>query len=462
MIGDLFSLIQDEARKIWECKWLAGGVALLMFAAGALYILRLPDVYDAWGQLYVNKQTPLSAAAAAVDGGSAVGDGYGSPYVVQKTLLNDQSLEEVVRRIDPAAAALEGPALAAAVARLRKGLRVAPDQGDGFVEIHCIDPRPARARIVVQSLLSRFISGNLDRSRKELAKAEVFLDDQIAASTVLVAESQAKLKDLYRRHATLGPTGEGGAPALEVAAPRVQSPGPQGSLAPAARPSAAAERVAALEDRLRSLRTVYTDLYPDVVSTRRQLAEAMTERAREPDPPPMLAGLAPAPRQVAAVRGRRTAPVSPALTAELADALRDDQLVRTKFEQLTARREAVRLSQAVSGSDGSGRFEITRTPTTPLHPTGPKRGLYLALAAAAALGGGLGAAYLWGAVRGVLISPRELQSACQLPVVGTVSLEPAWATGRSPPRASEGVPEMRASRASVFPRLLGGEGRGFS
>ena len=71
MIDDLFCLIQDEARKIWDCRLLAMGVALSLFAAGAFYILRLPDMYDAWGQLYVNKQTPLSTAAAAVSAFSA-------------------------------------------------------------------------------------------------------------------------------------------------------------------------------------------------------------------------------------------------------------------------------------------------------------------------------------------------------------------------------------------------------
>jgi hypothetical protein len=167
--------------------------------------------------------------------------------------------------------------------------------------------------------------------------------------------------------------------------------------------------------------------------------------------------MAPAQSYVTRVRRRAAAPpISPAVAAEWADVQRSDEVLRINYQQLIARREAARMSQAVYGSDGSGKFQVTRTPIVPSVPIGPKRGLYLALAAVAAIGGGLGAAYLRGATKGILVSPRELELACQLPVVGTVSWEPAWATSarRRFKSTSAGGRKARAGAATSTLRQL--------
>jgi hypothetical protein len=86
------------------------------------------------------------------------------------------------------------------------------------------------------------------------------------------------------------------------------------------------------------------------------------------------------------------------------------------------------MSQAIYGVDGGGMYQVTRQPVLPLLPIGPTPQLFLALAAVAAIGGGIAAAYLRGAIQGIFVSPRELEEVFELPVVGTVSWEPAWVT----------------------------------
>lgn len=444
MIGALIALIYDEARRIWFCKWLAVFTASLIFGVAAVYVLRMPDVYDAWGQMYVNKQTPIAAAAQGV---SLVGDNYGSPYVVAKTLLNDQNLERVVRRLDPATSGMGKAAMSQALASLRSRIVVAPDQGDGFFEFHYRDSDPVRARNVVQLLLTEFVSRNLNRSQQELRQAGKFLDDQIASYEAMLADSQVRISDFRRNNPAFAAAplpevvNEGVASDLPAARAAYETAVAQAAAPQAAKTSAATERVYTLQARVDQLRTQFTEQYPDVVTAKRQLAEAVAARDEEARAAP-AAPAAPAENplveaarrrletaQRSAQPRRRAAPVlPPAQQSQWMDLQRNDEMLRINYQQLITRREAARLSEAVYGADGSGKYQVTRQPTVPDFPIGPKRPLYLALAAVVAIGGGLIAAYLRAAIKGIFVSPRELEQAFQLPVVGTVAWEPAWST----------------------------------
>jgi uncharacterized protein involved in exopolysaccharide biosynthesis len=446
MLGTITALLFDEARRIWCYRWLALGVSASVFLAATAYVLHMPNVYDAWGQVFVNKQTPLTAATEGV---SLVGNDFGSTYVVQKTLLNDDNLEAVVKLRNPNAARFGNLQMATTVSQLRSQIHVSPDQGDGFIEFHYADTDPARARQTVQLLLDQFISKNVARSRTDLDHAEDFLDEQLTSYGLTMSDSQGAIAEFRRRHPEVAyvPTAPG---ATMADMPQMTSApqGPAPAAAPAspptprtARPSQAAARAAGLQAKLDSLRTTYTEQYPDVISTRRQLADALVEQEREEaaaaaeraaQPPPPAAE-APAPRTATFRTGPRQARapiVAPDVAAQWIDLQRKDEVLRLAYQQLIGKREAARMSQAIYGGNASGKYQVTRMPTTPTAPYGPKRPLYLAFGALLAAAAGIGAAYLRAGMKGVLVAPRELESAFQLPVVGTVSLERAWRTRR--------------------------------
>src|ERR1700761_7564258 len=184
-------------QRIWRYRWVVLCVFAPLFCAAAVYVMRMPNVYDSWAQIYVNKETPVSTAAHGV---SLVGDNFGSAYVVQKTLLNDENLKEIVFKINPAARALPPDGLAKAIAALRGRIRIDPDQGDGFFQIHFQDANPVRARDIVQMLLDQFIAANVMRARDDLGRASEFLDAQIAAYTVKVRAADAELINFSRAH----------------------------------------------------------------------------------------------------------------------------------------------------------------------------------------------------------------------------------------------------------------------
>jgi hypothetical protein len=105
-------------------------------------------------------------------------------------------------------------------------------------------------------------------------------------------------------------------------------------------------------------------------------------------------------------------------------------MLRNSLQELLSRREAAQMSMAVYGANNT-KFQITNRPTIPAFPSGPKRLLLLGLAFLGAIAGGIGAAYLRGAITGVFVAPRELEDAFQLPVIGTISWEKTWHTGET-------------------------------
>lgn len=431
MIGSLIAQLHDEARRIWCFKWVAVLVAALILLSGTPVIMSLPKVYEAWAQIYVARETPLGSAAQGV---GLVGQGYGDPFVVEKTLLNDESLEKLLHRLDPNTRRLTKGRTALAIAALRGKIRVGPSVDDGFFELHVLDSDPVRARNTAQWLIDEFVSRNLTRNQDALGDAARFLDEQIATYRQMLAQSDARLASFRAQHPGVAalpivaaPSSGGGfAAAMPVAA--TPAPGNPAS----ALLAQASERVAALDARVTALRGEYTDEHPDVVAARRQLTAAMAQRAeialRAPSPA-VAAAAAPVPRLRPAQGARvRAAPsVSPEARAAWADLNRTDLMLRTNYDQLVSRREAARMSEAAYG-DGAGMYQVTRPPTVPQLPIGPRRRLYLLALAVVACVGGVASAFVWAAMRGIFVSPRELETTLGLPVVGTVSWEPAWST----------------------------------
>lgn len=436
MPGAIIALIYDEARKIWCYRWLAVATSLVLFLAAAAFIYTRPNVYDAWGQIFVNKAPPVATAAAGVQ---LVGDGYGGAAVAARTALNDESLERVIRQLHPEAAALNKEDMARAVADLRARIELKGDD-EGFFDFHVKAIDPVYAQRVVQLLLKDFVARNVDRNEGELRRAGEFLDKQIASYEAMIAESKARIADFQRRNprfvAAMTLIG-GAAPTTGEGVDLAEARATYNALLaqrPASASGPAHERVAATQAKLATLRSQYTEQHPDVIATKRELAEAIADRNRATassggsDPQLAAARARLISAQRAAASQALVPHLSPALQAEWADLQKSDEILRINYQQLVTKRQGAKVSEAVFGGDGGGKYQITRPPSVPELPIGPKRGLYLAIAAVGAIVAGLGVAYLRAAMVGIFVSPRELETTFQLPVVGTVAWEPAWST----------------------------------
>lgn len=435
MAGSIINLLYEEAQRIWRYRWLVVAVALALFTTAAAYIMRLPDVYEVSAQILVNKQTTVSAAAGDA---SLVGGEFGSPYVVQRTLLNDQNLRNVVLKVDPEAA--KSSDISGEMASIRSRIRIENDGDDGFFNIEYQGSDPVKAYNIVQALLDQFITANVTRSTEQIAQASAFLDKQIAEYTAKLKVSNQEMADFRRRHpqvANAGTPGITSDAASEVASARAayEAALAGGGAVRAANPMA--DQIAGARQRLASLKLQYTDRYPDVVAAQRELDALIAANATAAAAPAVSesAFVARARNRLAAAQARlRSAEQGPAasqLATEWADLRKNNDILRNNYEQMMSRREGARLSQTIYGDKNSGKYQVTNPPVMPTSPSGPDRQLFLIMAAAVALGGGIAAAYLLGAINGIFVAPRELEEAFGLPVAGTVSLERTWQTDSS-------------------------------
>ena len=429
MVGAVLSLVYDELVRIWCYRWTAILTGAILFALGAAYVMRMPNVYDSWAQIYIAKQNPLTQAASNV---SLVGNEYGSSYVVQKTILNDQNLRKVAEQLNPTLNRLTPAQQESQINALRNHIQIDQDQGDGFVEFHYKAAEPQRAFRVVQLLVNLFLEANDDRAQRDLNQADLFLDTQIAVYQRKLAESQQKLAEFHQRYGQAAPAADSAEEAeamADVAAARA-------TLNTAmARDGAAApeqDQIVQLEAKIAALRLQYTDQYPDVIAAKQQLAllKQAQPQAKVGDSPAVVTARADLANAQARLRKARFRPeLAPQIAGQEADLKRTDDVLRASYQELLSRREATKMSLAVYGANNKAKYQITNQPQIPAFPSGPNRPLYLMAVVFAAIAGGIGAAYLRGAITGVFVAPRELEEAFQLPVIGTISWEETWHTG---------------------------------
>ncbi|MCW5626345.1 MAG: chain length-determining protein, partial [Burkholderiales bacterium] len=347
-------------------------------------------------------------------------------------------------------------------------------------------------------LLSIFVESGLGDKRRDTQKAQQFIDQQIQDYERRLQESERRLKEFKLKNlAALGGSentlgtmsmleGQASSVRIELRA-ALQSRDalkrelageepvfvPDSELAQRDDPAVAVPeldgRIEALKKNLdESLRT-FTDQHPDVIGTRRVLAELEKERDkqlearkaaqatrasargneprrqnldRNPVYQQLKLSLAEAEANLAALRGkadeidsklaqlRTTARLRPELEEELVQLNRDYAVQKSNYDNLVTRREAAMMTSQLEQSSSVADFRIIEPPRVSNKPVAPNRMLLLAAAFAVSLGAGVLASLVYSQLFPVFHSVRGLKRATQRPVLGTVSLQGIPATHR--------------------------------
>lgn len=468
---ELLQQLLSSLKGIWKYRWHALLVAWLVAIGGFIKVISLPDEYQTRARVFVDTQTILKPL---LSGMTSVPNAEQQVAIMSRTLLSRPNVERVMRMVD---LDLDSKTVREHEAQLDELMGRIKISGTNAFDIYTISYSggdPKLVRDVVQSLLTIFVEGSFQGKKGDSQKAVQFIDEQIKNYEDKLSAAENLVKEFKIRNNLLLPRQgiDYGSQLLissdslnnaklelveaEQSRKAIQSQIEGDEPVLDLEPNAAAisnpeldERIASLNKNLDSLRMQFTELHPDIISSKRLIAQLEERKVEESklkaasgDPgknySPMLqqlkVALTDADAKVAAIRARvqeysarnerllAQSNAVPEVESQLAQLNRDYIINKENYEKLIGRREAAKLSGELSSTTDMMAFKIIDPPTVQYKPIGPNRSLLFSAALGAALVAGIATALLISQVRPTFLSPAELRDATGLNVLGTVSM----------------------------------------
>jgi polysaccharide chain length determinant protein (PEP-CTERM system associated) len=474
---ELIQQITTLLRGMWKYRRWGMGVAWVVAAIASAVVLFMPDRYEASARVYVDTQTILRPLMT----GLAVQPNIEQQVnMLSRTLISRPTVEKLIRMADLDLNAKTPAQQNALIDKVTKSLSIRSAGRDNLYTLSYQGDSPEQAMRVVQSLLTIFVESSLGDSRTDSASARRFIEEQIRAYETKLTDAESRLKEFRLRNIEmqsvdgLDMAGRMAETSSRLSQARLELQEAESARASARRQldrarlaqnstvnrssvSLTPELDARLDVQRRNLDLLvqrYTEEHPDVVQTRRMLRELEEQRTRELtdlqrvdftnpgervlETSPALVELSrihsAAEVQVASLRARvaefesrvnlsrEQSKLAPQIEAELARLNRDYEVHRKNYEDLAARRESITMSGQLESTASLADFRVIDPPRANTAPVAPNRVLLLPMALLAALGAGLGVAFVMSQVRPVYFDAGALRQQTQLPLLGVVTL----------------------------------------
>ena len=418
-------------RGMWQRRWIGLIVAWVVAIGGAIAVLRIPDRYEASARIHVNTQSVLKPLMAGI----AVQPNIDQQIqMLSRTLISRPNVEKLVRMADLDLGAKSKQEQDALVDNLIGTLKIQSAGRDNLYTLAYRDSRPDQAKRVVQSLVQIFVESGLGGQRKDTDSAKKFIDEQIKIYEQKLEEAETRLKEFKLRNIEIaaaegkdhfGRMSEVSALLAQARldlreaensrdAMRKQSVDDEPSLIPdkpdamstVATPQIDA-RIATLRGNLDTMLLRFTEEHPDVVTTKRlianleeqkkqEIATRMRAAAANPAKGGGVAGGNPFAQQLKIAQAREEANVAslktrvaayearvarlkeaaklaPQLEAEYTQLNRDYGIHKRNYENLVSRRESVEISGEMETSAGVADFRLIDPPRVSPQPVAPNR-----------------------------------------------------------------------------------------
>lgn len=468
-------------RGMWHRRWIGLGVAWIVGIVGAVVLVRMHDRFEATARIYVDTQSVLKPLMSGLTVQPNVEQQVG---MLARTLISRPNLEKLMRSSDLDLLVATPRERDQMIDSLASGIKFANDgRGDNLYLVSYRDTQPERAKRVVQNLVSMFVESGQGNKRRDSESAKRFIEEQIKVYEKKLEEAENRLKEFRLKNMDV--TGGAGKDyigrmtalneeiskvKLELRAAEESRDALKRELAgedepilvpdvPAAgAPSVVPELDARIEAQKRQLDDLlrrYTDLHPDVQSTRRLIAQLEDQKKHEVEsirkaaaassagrPSPstnrvaqqLKITLAEAEANVASLRARigelssraeklrASAARVPQIEAEMAQLNRDYDVLHKNYEQLVARRESANLSEEVDATAKIGEFRLIDPPRVSEKPVFPNRMALIPLVLAVSLGAGIFASFAVSQIFPTVQDGLALRTLCNRPVLGSVSL----------------------------------------
>jgi polysaccharide chain length determinant protein (PEP-CTERM system associated) len=471
LVDQLLSLL-SHLKAAWRYRWYAVACAWIVAAGGWSAVYLIPDRYEASARVYVDTQTMLRpllkdlAVQPNVDQMVAM---------MSRTLVSRLNVEKVIGMSAMDSGLTTSEEREELIADMIKRIAVRSDAGrENLYVITYRHRNPDQSKRVVESLLTIFMEGPLGDKRRDSDSARRFIDEQLQGYSEKLVTAEKAVTEFKRRHQGFTPNQERGyyvrlndartslrQAELELKeavnsrdAIKNQLAGEAG-LASRLGEKGAGEiyseidaRIHALEQKRDGLRLIYTEQHPDIVAATRTIAQLKEQRMAQeklgkPAPVTSLGpvyqqqlavALASAEANVAAMKTRAAeyrirynelqaaANALPQIEAEYAQLTRDYEVIRARYDKLLERRESAQITGDVEASDITMGFRVIDPPQLPRTPSTPNRLQLMSVVLLAALGSGLGIAFLISQLRPTFSDERRLREVSGLRVLGTVAM----------------------------------------
>lgn len=471
---ELITQLLSHVKGVWKYRWYSAIVAWIVVLGGGVTVYMLPDDYQASARVFVDTQSILKPL---LSGMTTIPNVEQQVSIMSRTLLSRPNMEKVLRMVDLDIKAKTAKDREQLITDLTSQITISGTGRDDLYTLSYSNANPKLAKDVVQSLLTIFVEGSFGDKKQDSATAVQFIDTQIKnyEEKLITAENalkEFKIKNsgLFRQGSDFGTQLVAIDDSLNQAKlelreaeqarnaikDQIANNGPDEDSTAAQAPANAANpeidgRIRDLQKNLDSLRMQYTERHPDIIATKRLIAQLEARKAEEAKQlqkkpsgdrglnySPMLqqlnVALSEADAKVAAMKARveeysarshRLKALSnavPEVEAEFTRLNRDYQINKSNYDQLVSRREAAKLSGELSNTTEMMTFRVIDPPTVPFSPAGPNRLRLFSLVFIGALAAGIGTAVLINLIRPTFLSQSDLRIVTGLPVLGTVSM----------------------------------------
>ncbi|MEE9141766.1 MAG: chain length-determining protein, partial [Gammaproteobacteria bacterium] len=164
MFREVIDQLLAAIRGAWRYRWLALSLAWGIAMAGWLWVLMLPDEYEAKTQVYVDTE---SALLPLVEGLAVRTDVMTEVNMMTVVLVSRPQLERVARDTDLDLRATDAREWEMLIRELRKRIRIGGDARRNLYEIQYYDEDRDMALKVVRSLLNVFVEDTLGETTQD-------------------------------------------------------------------------------------------------------------------------------------------------------------------------------------------------------------------------------------------------------------------------------------------------------
>lgn len=459
----------DRLRAAWSRrKWLAVTLFLLPLIAGTTLVLALPDVYRASATVLIERQqVPEEFVRPTVTSEIET-----RLTTMGQEILSRTRLEPLIKELDLYATlrkgATDGPRMEAAVERMRREVRLELREASGkgprrptiAFDISYRGSDPRTVALATNALASSYVEENLKVREQQANVATEFIRTQLAAAKGRLDEQERQASELKGRYMGELPQ------QMQANFTRIESMNSQlrinhdnqvrlmerrdtlATQLAQARTEAGAEpdevRLQRLKLELANLRVKYTDLWPDIIRLKDEIA-TLEKTLAQPKPKKPVEDVPLSPQAQRLQEALKSAETELALTKaeekrlrsdiaafqtridnapkreqEFADRTRDYESTKEVYLTLLKRYEEALLAETMEQRQRGEQFNLVE-PAVPIYsPVAPNRPRLLAVIVALSVALGVGIVALIELLDTSFHSVDDLRGFSTLPVLVSI------------------------------------------